>query len=364
MKKEIEHFLVCPLTGEDLELKVFKKNNSEIIDGVFLSSKSYYPIINGIPRFVENNLILNDPSTHNFFIEYDDLIKNMTNNYTFDLHRIRSSTSEYFGAEWDIFEDWGWYQKEDVPEHKWYYEYFGGMQFMTEKAFPKKCLFTYNQIKKSDIILDAGCGNGRYTFQAAKTGATVFGVDIGYGIKSAYKHMAHLENVHIIQADLFNLPFKESMFDKIFSNGVLMHTGDAYRAFKHIAGKVKINGEFVAHLYHVRNPIFEIVDHSIRFITTKISVQNNLKFARFMAKMGRHLKAKGKLMKWFKYIEILPTTIHMYDWYSAQIATHHTYAEVKKWYIEMGYEITESKEPETTSLFKKPESLTLKGKRI
>jgi len=222
-----------------------------------------------------------------------------------------------------------------------------------------------DEIAHGKLVLDAGCGNGRYTNQAAKYGVEVIGVDLGYGIKSAYKHLKDNERVHIVQGDLFNLPFKKEIFDTVFSNGVLMHTGNAKKAFYSICKHVKRDGIFVSHLYHKRNIIFEIVDHSIRFFTTRMSIEKNMKFAKRMARWGKRLKKKRNLNYWFHFIEVLPTTIHMFDWYSAQIATHHTFPEVEDWYKEQGFEViqTDKRKKNWHSFITKPEALTVKGRK-
>lgn len=95
-------------------------------------------------------------------------------------------------------------------------DFYGGLISSTERAFKNKCLLEPNDISADKLILDAGCGNGRYTNQAAKHGAEVIGVDLDYGIKSAYEHLKDNYKVHIIQGDLFNLPFKKEIFDTVF----------------------------------------------------------------------------------------------------------------------------------------------------
>lgn len=145
-----------------------------------------------------------------------------------------------------------------------------------------------------------------------------------------------------------------------------MHTGDAKKAFNSICKHVKKDGIFVAHLYHKRNIIFEVVDHTIRFFTTRMSIEKNMEFAKKMAKLGKKLKEKGTWKYWFQFIEILPTTIHMFDWYSAQIATHHTFPEVERWYDEQGFKIiqTDKRDKKWHSFITKPEALTVKGRKI
>ena len=54
MKREYLKFLRCPNTGEKLNLVISELKNDVIISGKLISSKYFYPISNGIPRFVKD----------------------------------------------------------------------------------------------------------------------------------------------------------------------------------------------------------------------------------------------------------------------------------------------------------------------
>ena len=55
-------------------------------------------------------------------------------------------------------------------------------------------------------ILDAGCGNGRFAYYAAKYGGDVWAIDLGPAVEVA-RHNTESQNVHVVQADLYNPPF-------------------------------------------------------------------------------------------------------------------------------------------------------------
>jgi SAM-dependent methyltransferase len=61
-----------------------------------------------------------------------------------------------------------------------------------------------------------------------------------------------LPNAHVVQADIFKLPFKKS-FDYAFSVGVLHHTPDPKKAFVSLASKVKKGGAISAWIYGAEN---------------------------------------------------------------------------------------------------------------
>jgi hypothetical protein len=42
------------------------------------------------------------------------------------------------------------------------------------------------------------------------------------------------------------------------------------------------------------------------------------------------------------FMRIQATVIHMFDWYSAPIATHHTYKEVAQWFRECEFQLLDT----------------------
>ena len=72
--------------------------------------------------------------------------------------------------------------------------------------FLRKTRITEKDVKNK-LVLDVGCGNGRYSLSASELGAgQVIGIDL---IPSVYKTHKRLKkrNVQCVQADIFNLPF-------------------------------------------------------------------------------------------------------------------------------------------------------------
>jgi len=70
--------------------------------------------------------------------------------------------------------------------------------------------------KKPVVILDLGCGSGRYL--PFLKGELIVGIDFSIGM---LKHAKKFKNANFIQADIFNLPFKENTFDLIISMSII-----------------------------------------------------------------------------------------------------------------------------------------------
>ncbi len=220
MRKKLLDYIVCPRCSSFFELRIDEQDGVHILEGVLRCSNcdTVYPIQEGIPVFLD---------------EHEGDTKN-------------KKTAERFGHEWDTFD------------------------FIHTERYTKQFLDwivpVQQEFFKGKIILDAGCGKGRHcvvssTFQAEE----IIGVDLASGsVNSAFRNTKEFQNVHIIQADLYNLPFKDETFDYIYSVGVLHHTPDPKRTFTCLVQKLKRGTVISAWVYgregnwwivHLLNPI-------------------------------------------------------------------------------------------------------------
>jgi SAM-dependent methyltransferase len=99
------------------------------------------------------------------------------------------------------------------------------------------------------IVLDGGCGKGRHAALAAAFGAKdVIGVDISDAVDAAFANTRDLPNVHVVQADIYKLPF-EASFDYAYSIGVLHHLPDPKAGFHSLVRHLKPGGRMSAWVY-------------------------------------------------------------------------------------------------------------------
>ena len=70
--------------------------------------------------------------------------------------------------------------------------------------------------KKEEIsnnwVLDIGSGAGRFAEIALDAGAKVVALDYSNAVDACYSNLKHYKNFHVIQADIFSLPFLKNYF--------------------------------------------------------------------------------------------------------------------------------------------------------
>ena len=68
------------------------------------------------------------------------------------------------------------------------------------------------------------------------------GVDISEAIESTRVNTQGMPNVHLVQADVYHLPFRPGVFDFAYSIGVLHHLPEPEKAFQCVVPLVKPGG--------------------------------------------------------------------------------------------------------------------------
>lgn len=194
MKVSLLPLLVCPDCQTMLDLTIEVQVGEEIERGRLgcQACSRRYPIVRGIPRFVSS-----DAYVRNFSFQWNT-------------HRTT--------------------QVDSLSGHD-----------ESHRTFRTKTALTESELK-GKLTLDVGCGTGRFMEVAADLGAEVIGVDLSYAVDAAYENMGRRRGVHVVQADLFRLPFLPATFDVAYSIGVLHHTPSTREAFLRLPPLVKSGG--------------------------------------------------------------------------------------------------------------------------
>ncbi|MEK7116484.1 MAG: methyltransferase domain-containing protein [Patescibacteria group bacterium] len=237
MKPSLLDFLECPECRGAFSLTADSDTApDEILEGTLACACRTYPIVRGVPRLLPRSV---DPRNW--------------------------ETAFRFGEEWNQF------------------------SMMTDE-YEKQFLSWIEPVRpehfRDKTVLDVGCGKGRHVLQAQRFGAkTVVGVDLSHAVDAAFRNVGRLPGVHIIQADVYNLPLTPA-FDYAYSIGVLHHTPDPARSFQCMVNKVAPGGSVSAWVYgregngwiiYLLNPIRRItsflpvpVTKTIAFVLTVI----------------------------------------------------------------------------------------------
>ena len=219
----------------------------------------------------------------------------------------------------------------------------------SERAFRRRTGFTPEDLK-GKLVLDVGCGMGRFAEVATRWGAHVVGIDLSLACEVAAKNLAE-RTATIFQADVFKLPFAPESFDYIYSIGVLHHTPDCEHAFKALPGLLKPGGQIAIWLYSSNNPGYRMSEVYRKF-TPRMKPETLHKFCGLVVPLYGIHKALKKIPVFGKPASsalawAVPMShnenatwrvLDTFDWYSPWYQSKHTYEEVFRWFEDCGLE--------------------------
>jgi 2-polyprenyl-3-methyl-5-hydroxy-6-metoxy-1,4-benzoquinol methylase len=246
-----------------------------------------------------------------------------------------NSYADSFGFQWHLYNRT---QLDDEQCHQ------SELDFRMRTGFKPEDL-------KGKLMLDVGCGMGRFAEVATRWGARVVGIDLSAAAQVAARNLADREFI-ALQADVFALPFALDSFDYIYSIGVLHHTPDCEAAVKALPKYLKPGGTLAVWLYSRYNKWYRFSDIYRRF-THRMSPRT---LHGFLSVVVPVLNGVDRGLRWIPLVgKPLAGAIHhvfpvnrnprpewrvldTFDWYSPQYQSKHTYEEVFRWFESCGLE--------------------------
>lgn len=177
-------------------------------DGETLVDKSgaRFPMINGIPRFCP------------------------ASNYT-----------DNFGKQWNLFQTTQIDRADEEIR-------------VSETRFFRTTGWSPEDLAGLDI-LEVGSGAGRFSRSILeRTGANLWSVDYSSAVEANLRNNGHIapDRFHLFQASIYEMPFPDDSFDKVFCMGVLQHTPDFEQSVRALVQKAKRGGEIVVDFYPIK----------------------------------------------------------------------------------------------------------------
>ena len=307
MNDKYLQYLACPKCQGELKIHSIQDREGENIKSGKLacrSCNSFYDIVRQIPRFVP--------------------IENYASG---------------FGFEW-------------VKHAKTQYDGYSGIN-ESEKRFFEETKWDRNL--EGQVILEVGSGSGRFTEHAASTGAIVLSMDYSYAVEANYSSNGNKDNVFIVQGDIYSMPFKKRIADKLFCFGVLQHTPDVRKAFKSLPPYLKPMGELVVDIYKKSFYDYFGLKYKIRRFTRNVEQEKLYNFVKkyvdFMwpvCSIIRKIPKIGPIINWSLLIpdysrrglkgDILKEWAYLdaFDMLAPRYDSPQTLKTVLEWFMEAG----------------------------
>jgi len=305
MREFLLDLLICPYCKAGLKVSGAEYADKEIESGdLVCRCGRRFPIQNGVPRFIKS----------------DDYARN----FSFQWRRFAKTQLDSFNKT-----------------------------HISENRFTEITGLTYDKLK-GRLVLDVGCGAGRFLEIAAKSNSQVVGIDLSLAVDAAKANLKGFSNVHIVQADIFNLPFKPHSFDFVYSIGVLHNTSNPKKAFQCMASFLAKNANIaIWSSPKSRFPWLPTATGIVRFFTPRLKPEFLLRLVRILVTASLpfvripfigHL-LKGKIIPICDYKNQLPlndaqllewSVLDTFNILSPRYLYGYSPQEIESWFVESG----------------------------
>jgi len=192
-----------------------------------------FPIINGVPRFVSG-----------------------------------SNYADHFGAQWNRF------RRTQLDSHT-------GVPITRERL--RRCLGEdLWKTLSGKVVLECGCGAGRFTEVLLDLGAQVTSIDLSSAVDANADQFPPGATHRIAQADIGKLPFQARSFDVVICLGVIQHTPNPEFTIQKLYDQVAPGGILVIDHYALTLSWYTKTAPLFRIFMKRMKPEPALRFTEFL----------------------------------------------------------------------------------
>ncbi len=234
--RELYDLIICPFCKEPHLEKVEFEADERYIRSGYLRCKPcgrMYPIIAGVPRFLGKNEI------GRIFVRHSEFAKRFGNDMDLTGSMDDVAEPEDMIAE-PVSQTGHSYSRQYRMERDWFNNDAEARQEAKDAEY---YIFPFSFDRFSGKTgLEVACGYGKASYQFLKNGASLVAVDVSDRIEIAAAACADFDEALFVQADIYNLPFRDNTFDFVAALAVLQHLPDYGRAFSLLWGCLNSGG--------------------------------------------------------------------------------------------------------------------------
>lgn len=174
-------------------------------------------------------------------------------------------------------------------------------------------------------VLDAGCGNGRWSYTLAKLGAVVTALDrSAAGLKEVERVCNGMPGFRALRHDLLEPLPTGAAYDFVWNFGVVHHTGWTERALRNVCGGVRPGGILFTMIYGEPREGRSGEFAEINTYTELRRATSGLSFDERIAYLRKRFKEED-VNAWFDGISPKVNDLHRFD-------------EIRSWLLDWGFE--------------------------
>jgi SAM-dependent methyltransferase len=213
-------------------------------------------------------------------------------------------------------------------------------------------------------VLEVGSGAGRFSqIFLDYTKGNLYSIDYSDAVSANFTNNGHHGNrFQLFQASVYEMPFPDNSFDKVFCFGVLQHTPDFKKSVQSLIAKAKPGGEVVVDFYPVRGwwtklhakyifrpftkrmsheKLLRLIEKNAGWLIKLYSFFDKIGIGRFVNRFLPICDIKGTLPHDLSKEELREWVIlDTFDMFSPEHDHPQSIATVKKWFEENGMQVT------------------------